>query len=404
MEKPTTVKLRLKDLEPWDLNPRQMSAEATEGLREAIGELGLIDIPVVNTKGGKKRIIGGHQRAKILMEEGYEYADCIIVSLDKDAEQAANIALNNPAIQGKWDLKAAVPNMQEILDNLPKPDHMQFDALRKELRYKASLNPDTAPFGDKRVKKGKASSKKGGIYRLGQHVLCCGDALKVHGELFGNDKAHACITDPPYNVGYAVGKNGNVKNDGLDPKRWAAFMHDACEMILDRTKGPCYIFMSSKALPDLQSSWETWGGSVHRWLVWAKHNPTMMAMRTVDFQNQYEWIMYGWRDGAKVRLPETPRTNDLPYPRPASNKLHPTQKPLELIRDLVADATDEGQTVFDPFAGSGTTLVACEGLERSCIACEIDPHHCDTIRKRWAETTYGENCDWKKQTKMVEKI
>lgn len=401
IEKPYITRMRLKDIEVAPYNPRRISDTAKEGLRESLTELGMIDMPVVNVMDGKKRLVAGHQRVKVLIEEGYEEADCIAVQFDPITERAANLALNNPAIQGRWDLTSAIPNMEELLKNLPKPDHMQLKKLRQELRIRASRNPATSPSFKKHAQTVKAVSKPGEVYRLGQHRLYCGDALKMNGQLFGKKKAHACVTDPPYNVAYDVGEDGTIENDSLDPKQWAVFVHDFAEMILDRVTGPCYVFMSSKGFSTLQSSWESWGGTVLRWLAWVKTQPTVMVMRTVDFQNQYEWIMYGCKDGVKLPKIEKARTNMLVYPKPASNKLHPTQKPFDLVRDLVKDATSEGEIVFDPFAGSGTTLCACEALKRVCFSAEIIPYHVDVVRQRWAEQVHGENADWKKLTPPV---
>lgn len=398
IDKPYVTKMRLKDLEAAAYNPRRISETAKEGLRESVAELGMIDMPVVNVADGKKRLIAGHQRVQVLIEEGYVEADCIVVSFNALTEKAANLALNNPAIQGRWDLTQAIPNMDEILKNLPKPDHMKLDQLRKELRARASLNPATGSAFKKHAKTAPAVSKSGEVYRLGPHRLYCGDALKMNGQLFGKKKAHACVTDPPYNVAYDVGEDGTIENDDLDPKKWAAFVHDFAEMILERVTGPCYVFMSSKGFPAFQSSWNALGGTVLRWLAWVKTNPTVMATRTVDFQNQYEWIMYGCKDGVKPTKADTPRTNMLVYPKPASNKLHPTQKPFDLVRDLVKDGTKEGEIVFDPFAGSGTTLCACEALKRVCFSVELCAPNADVIRQRWAEQVHGEGANWKKLT------
>ena len=400
-DKPYITRMRLKDIEAAAYNPRRISETAKEGLRESVAELGMIDMPVVNVADGKKRLIAGHQRVKVLIEEGYAEADCIAVNFDPMMEKAANLALNNPAIQGRWDLTQAIPNMDEILKHLPKPDHMKLDQLRKELRNRASRNPATGSSFKKHAKTGKAVSKIGETYQLGPHRLYCGDAMKMNGQLFGKKKAHACVTDPPYNVAYEVGKDGTIENDDLDPRKWATFVHDFSEMILGNVVGPCYVFMSSKGLPSLKESWEVWGGTVLRWLAWVKTNPTVMVTRTVDFQNQYEWIMYGCKDGVKPPKVSTPRTNMLVHPKPASNKLHPTQKPFDLVRDLVEDGTGEGEIVFDPFVGSGTTLCACEALKRVCFAAEISPHNVDIVRQRWAEQAHGVKANWKKLTAPV---
>jgi len=142
---------------------------------------------------------------------------------------------------------------------------------------------------------------------------------------------------------------------------------------------------------------------VYRWMAWVKDNPSVSSFRTVDFHSQFEWILFGTRAGADVYLPETPRTNLINHPKPSANKLHPTQKPVEIISQFIEDATEEGEIVFDPFGGSGTTLVACEAMKRACIMCEISPGFVDTIRKRWAEQVHGEGCSWETLTRPTGK-
>jgi DNA modification methylase len=164
------------------------------------------------------------------------------------------------------------------------------------------------------------------------------------------------------------------------------------------------MFMSSKYLPVVQDAWEYHEGIVDRWLAWVKTNPSVSSFRTVDFHSQFEWIMFGYKTGTRVPGIKTLRTNLFMFPKPAVNKLHPTQKPIEVIAPLIEDGTNEGEIVFDPFVGSGTTIIACEVLKRVCFACELDPRYVDTARRRWAEEVHGENCDWEALTPAVSAI
>jgi DNA modification methylase len=136
---------------------------------------------------------------------------------------------------------------------------------------------------------------------------------------------------------------------------------------------------------------------VHRWLFWAKDRFTLGRG---DYHHMHEPCLFGARQGVAVKI-SAQYTNVLEYPKPQTNELHPTQKPVELIRDIVLASTDTNDIVFDPFAGSGTTLVVCEEQRRTCYAVEISPKHCDTIRKRWAEQVHGPDCDWRVLTKAT---
>jgi len=399
MSKPLVRKFEIAKLEFASYNSREITDGALEGLRESIEAFGMIDMPVVNAVNGKVRVIGGHQRLKAMLEEGYTHADCVVVQLDDINEKAANLALNSPTIQGKWDYKKALPNMEELAKRIPKLDFAKLDELRKKINLEASRNPLIRTGADKFEQAGNAKSKTNTIYQLGSHRLYCGNALDIPAALFGKARAHACVTDPPYNVDYTPGKDSSkIESDKLDPVAWKMFLESTCETILARTDGPCYVFMSCRELPRFQRVWEGLGGAVHQWLVWAKHQPVVMSFRPTDYCSQHETILYGARSDVELYLPETARTNLLPFLKPARNKAHPTQKPVELIEALVEDAAEEGEIVFEPFAGSGTTIIACENLKRVCYGSEICEHYVDSARKRWAEQVHGEGCAWAKLT------
>jgi DNA modification methylase len=401
IEQAGVSKLRISDIEMADYNPRDISEVALAGLRDSIKSYGMLEVPVVNTADGKLRCVSGHQRLKALAAEGYEFADCAVVEFDDTTEMTANLAMNNPATQGHWNPAGALEQVDGIMEQLPRPDMARFDVLREEIRA-ALPNPDKKEANDyihvrghKDVPK-DAKSVLGTTYRLGKHKLFCGDITEPGAaqNLMGSKKAHACITDPPYNVDF---RHGSVPNDDMDEDSWEMFLAATCKAILKVTKGACYIFMSSKCVPDLFSMWHKHGGEVNTWLAWVKDNFTPSP---TDYQYQYEIIMYGSKAGLVVKHPKA-KTNLLEYKRPSINTLHPTQKPVGVIKALMEDAADKGQIVFDPFGGSGTTLVVAEELGRVCYMSEIIPGFCDTIRRRWAEQVHGEGSAWEDLTPAI---
>lgn len=396
-------KFALKDLEPAPYNPRQITPEAMKGLRESLTGLGLLEVPIVNVHGGGKRIVGGHQRVKALLAEGRTHADCIVVEFDPTQEMAANIALNNPAIRGEFDVRAAIPTLDALVKSGASENYMGFGALAHDLHEMADrLGPVVAPSAASDAQAeapAEVDSKPGTVYVLGRHRLLCGDSANV-AKLFGKKKADVCITDPPYGVAYEQDSTGDtLQNDDLQGEAWTKFLDAACQTILARTTGACFVFMSSKEIPALDAAWSEAGGVRHRWLFWAKDRFTLGRG---DYHHMHEPCLFGSRLSADVEI-EGALTNVLEFPKPQTNDLHPTQKPVELIRVLVTASTQPGALVFDPFAGSGTTLAVCEEQGRSCYAVEIEPKHCDTIRRRWAEQVHGPSCDWKALTPPTKK-
>ena len=210
-------------------------------------------------------------------------------------------------------------------------------------------------------------------------------------DLFGKKKAHVCITDPPYNVDYENYYWQGIDGDRMNEDVWVMFLTATCKLILSITKGPSYVFCATRFLPELFESWVLNKGEVHRWIIWAKD---AWNLSQADYMHQLDFLLYGGRAGVALPKPTRVGTNVFEFPKPKVNALHPCQKPVELIAQIIEDSTAPGQIIFDPFGGSGTTLVAAEDLERVCFMAEVSPMHCDTIRMRWADQVHEEGCDW----------
>jgi len=233
--------------------------------------------------------------------------------------------------------------------------------------------------------------KKGIIYELGDHRLACGDCRdsSLVKELIGSNKISLILTDPPYGVSYienkkgfcSVKKNIEIANDNIaDESTYNQFTSDWLNAVKPylSVKNACYIFNSDKMIFALRKGMEDGGFRLAQILIWIK-NSQVIGRR--DYLAKHELIAYGWY-GAHQFYKSKDKSVFF-YPKPNSSPLHPTTKPAGLVRRLILNSSQIGNVVYDPFAGSGTTLIACEQTKRRCLAIEIDPAYCKTIIDRY---------------------
>jgi DNA modification methylase len=202
--------------------------------------------------------------------------------------------------------------------------------------------------------------------------------------------ADMVFCDPPYNVDYEQKRKGDrtggrkIKNDALG-LQFEDFLRDACTNMLNACGGAVYIAMSSSELHTLKRAFTEAGGHWSTFVVWAKQTFTLGRS---DYQRQYEPILYGWREGAKRHWCGARNEGDVWFVnKPFRNELHPTQKPVELVQRALRNSSRREDLVLDPFAGSGTTLVACERAGRQARLLELDPAYVDVIIKRYEQFT-----------------
>ena len=249
------------------------------------------------------------------------------------------------------------------------------------------------------VSKAAPRAKKGDIWKLGRHRLLCGDATVVTDmeKLMDGKKADMVFTDPPYNVNYGATmkdtlrkKDGQksagrtIMNDNLGDN-FKQFLTDACANIVNFCKGAIYICMSSSELHTLYNSFVESGGKWSTFIIWSKNTFTLGRS---DYQRQYEPILYGWPQGAKhYWCGDRDQSDVWEYNKPRVNDLHPTMKPIELVARAIKNSSKANDIVADFFGGSGSTLIACEQLNRVCYMSELDPKFCDVILTRWENLT-----------------
>ena len=237
--------------------------------------------------------------------------------------------------------------------------------------------------------------KYGQIYQLGQHRLACGDCSdpELVKRLVGDDKIRVILVDPPYSVEVVeskrwlkqVSKHKVISNDGLvSDEVYQAFTEAWLNAIKPHlaAKNSIYVFNSDKMLIPTVQALKASGGKFAQLLIWAK---TQAVVGRLDYLPQHELIIYGWFGTHKFH--KSKDKSILVYPKPTRSKLHPTMKPVGLLRRLILNSSNVGDVVYDGFVGSGSTLLACEQTNRRCLAVELDPEYCQTVIARWEKLT-----------------
>lgn len=254
----------------------------------------------------------------------------------------------------------------DILDNIGQVDEVKEDEID-------DLNEETF-------------TQQGDLWILGCHKLICGDSLNLDtlGQLLGRDKVSLLITDPPYNVDYQGGTKEKlkIKNDKMDSDEFRSFLATAFERFNEVMKSgaPFYIWHSDSERYNFQGACQDAGWSVRQCLIWVKNS---IVMGRQDYQWKHEPCLYGWKSGAHYFTDDRSLSTILEYDRPLKNDLHPTMKPVEMFAELIGNSSRFGEIVLDGFAGSGTTLIACQKLGRSARLVELDERYCDVIVKRF---------------------
>ena len=245
-------------------------------------------------------------------------------------------------------------------------------------------------------KKPKDSIKYGDMFRIGDHLLACGDArdAKLVDKLVGETKIKLLCVDPPYGVKAVESKedfsqlkvNKKILNDDIvSESEYAEFTKDWLVSIIPHlaNKNAAYIFNSDKMIFALREGMESAGMKFSQLLIWVK-NHSVIGRK--DYLLAHELIAYGWHGTHEFR--KSKDRSVICYPKPNRSPLHPTQKPVGLLRRLILNSTNIGDVVYDSFAGSGSLGIACEQTKRKSILIERDEEYIQTIIDRF-ERLFG---------------
>ena len=374
--------LKLSDIKPYEKNPRK-NDDAVKYVAESIKEFGF-KVPLVIDRNGV--IVAGHTRYKAAKQLKMKTVPCLVADdLTDEQVRAFRLADNKVAEQAEWDFDLLDDELAQILDIdmdafgfLNDIDEKTEEATEDDYE----INPPEEP-----------KAKLGEIYQLGRHRLMCGDSTILNDveKLMGGARADMLLTDPPYNVNYE-GKTKDklkIQNDKMQNDNFRQFLADAF-LNADTVMKPgavFYIWHADSEGYNFRGACFDVGWRVRQCLIWNKNS---MVMGRQDYQWKHEPCLYGWKDGAgHLWASDRKQTTIINFDKPTRSDKHPTMKPIPLFDYQVKNNTKGDDIVLDLFAGSGTTIMACEQNGRRGYCMEYDPKYVDVIIDRW-ETFTGQ--------------
>ena len=388
----TTEELKLINIDeliPYANNARTHSKDQINKLRSSLREFGFIN-PILIDK--DYNILAGHGRVMAAREEGIKEVPCVLVEHLTDAQKKAYILADNRlAMDAGWDdemLALELENLKELdFDmDLTGFDAAEIDELFSNIHDKDVQDDD---FDVDAALAEEPISKQGDIWLLGRHRLICGDSTKaeIYEKLMEGKKANLCVTDPPYNVNYTAGSENErkIKNDNMEDKNFYEFLLASFKNIFNSLDdgAAAYIFHADTEGLNFRKAFKDAGFHLANVCIWAKQS---LVLGRSDYQWQHEPILYGWKPTGKHRwYADRKQTTIWNFDRPTKSELHPTMKPVPLVAYPIQNSSMSNCIVLEPFAGSGSTLIACEQLGRICYAIELDEKYADVIVKRYIE-------------------
>jgi DNA modification methylase len=381
------------DLVPMVGNPRKNDA-AIPKVMESIKRFGWTN-PILARREDKV-VIAGHTRLEAAKQLGLEKVPVLWLDLDPVSSRLYNLADNKLNEVADWDDEALSAILTELLAEdaegvaIAGFGDQEIEALLRE------VNCDTVAEGDAdEVPEPVEESwvKPGDLFSLGDHRLLCGDSTKLDdvARLMGSDRAACMWTDPPYGVNYK-GKAGTIQNDGAEGLE--ALLNGAFAGANEALADGAAIYVAHPAGPNAVTfgvSFIAAGWRLHETLVWVKDS---LVLGHSDYHYRHEPILFGYRPakgrrgrGGEGWYGDDSQTTVLEVPRPKRSEEHPTMKPVELITRTLSNSTKKGDLVYEPFSGSGSTLMACELLGRRCRAIELEPRFVQVALERWEKHT-----------------
>ena len=365
-----------KDLQPGD--------PEYEKLKRSLDEFGYVEPVIWNKRTGN--VVGGHQRLKVLQQEGISEIDCVVIDMDTEKEKALNIALNK--ISGDWDtdkLALLITDLQgsDFDVSLTGFDPAELDDLFKD-DIKDGVHDDDFDV-DAELKK-PVFSKAGDMWQLGIHRLLCGDSTQpeTYQRLLQGTPVNLVVTDPPYNVNYE-GSAGKIKNDNMENSAFYQFLLDAYTRMYESMADDAsiYVFHADTEGLNFRRAFADAGFYLSGCCIWKKQS---LVLGRSPYQWMHEPCLFGWKKSGKHQwYTGRKETTIWEFDKPKKNGDHPTMKPIPLLAYPIMNSSMTNSLVLDPFGGSGSTLIACEQTGRICHTIELDEKFCDVIVKRYIE-------------------
>jgi DNA modification methylase len=401
--------VRIGDLVPNANNARTHSPRQIAQIARSIERFGFNNPVLVD---GNNQILAGHGRVAAARILGLTSIPVLKIEHLTDTEKRAYVLADNKlAEKAGWDAEILALELQDLVDldfevELTGFETGEIDLLLDGKDADGNDADDACPDCDQT----RTVVQPGDRWRLGDHVLVCGDARdnNAYQRLLGGERAAYAITDPPYNVkidGHASGL-GRVRHrefamgsGELSQAEFAALLGQVFQKIRSHTVDGAIaaIFMDWRHMAEILAAGREAFAELKNVCVWVKPNGGMGSFYRSRHELSFIWkcspgkhlnnFELGQHGRSRTNVWEYAGVNSFKRGRLQELQSHPTVKPVAMIADAIRDCSRRGDLILDPFCGSGTILIAAERSGRRARAIEIDPHYCDVSIRRWQERT-----------------
>ena len=381
--------VNVSKLIPYVNNARTHSKEQITKLRSSLREFGFIN-PIIIDK--DFNVIAGHGRLMAAKEEGIDEVPCVFVDYLTEAQKKAYIlADNRMALDAGWDESLLAVEIEELKNLGFDTELTGFD--EKEIADLFSDGTDSDAKDDDfdltTALEKAAFVQRGDVWTVGRHRLMCGDATSSDdvNTLMGNVKANLILTDPPYNVAFKSGSGLTIQNDSMKNDDFYNFLLSVFQCMAAHLEkgGAAYVFHADTEGLNFRRAFVDAGFHLAGCCIWVKDS---LVLGRSDYQWQHEPVLYGFMQNGKHKwYSNRKQTTIWNFDKPKRNANHPTSKPLDLLGYPIGNSTQENGVVIDTFGGSGSTLMACEQMNRICYMMELDEKYASVILRRYVEDT-----------------
>ena len=389
----------LDRLEPLPGNPRRGDVEAVARSYERFGQRK----PIVARRTGTNSdgdpcgvVIAGNHQWEAAQRLGWDSIAVVWTDDDDLTAHAFALADNRTGEIGSYDDEALAAMLSEVAvdEDLLAATAFSADDVSELLD---SLRPELVEDEVGAVP-AEPVSRPGDLWLLGDHRVLCGDSSErsSYSVLLGDAQVDCVWTDPPYGVDYA-GKTADaltIQNDGVEGL--SRLLADVFGTITEVGKEGAAVYVahpSGRNALVFTSAFIAAGWRLHQGLVWDKQT---IALGHSDYHFAHEPILFGYLPGGGRRGRggsgwdgDNAQRSIISVPKPSASREHPTMKPVELVAQCVRNSAPRMGLVLDPFGGSGSTVLACEGMGRQARLIEIDPAYVDVVCGRWQRMTGG---------------
>lgn len=388
----TTTQMQLVDINkliPYINNARTHSPEQIKKLRSSLREFGFINPVIIDRD---FNVIAGHGRIAAAKEENLKEIPCVFADHLSEAQKKAYIiADNRMAMDAGWDeelLRVEIESLQaedfdigltgfdekEIADLFGSGDETSV----KDDDYDLTAALEKAAF-----------VQRGDIWTVGRHRLMCGDATSSEdvSALMGETKANLILTDPPYGVSFKSSSGLTIQNDSMKNEEFYNFLLSAFKCMAEHLEkgGSAYVFHADTEGLNFRKAFIDAGFHLAGCCIWVKDS---LVLGRSDYQWQHEPVLYGFMQNGKHKwFSDRKQTTIWNFDKPKRNANHPTSKPLDLLSYPIGNSTQENAVIIDTFGGSGSTMMACEQMNRICCMMELDEKYASVILRRYVEDT-----------------